>query len=52
MTPTLPDNGKPMFKPIAEPLERNDDHFRDSTKIDDTPVKLVRVAQFYFKEKE
>lgn len=70
MTPTLPDNWTPMFRPIAEPQDRNDDHIRDDTKMDhihyaanlvhivdvneltDTPAKLVRVAKFYFKEKQ
>jgi hypothetical protein len=52
MTPTLPDNWTPMFQPIAEPQERNDDHIVKVNELIDTPVKLVKVAKFYFKEKQ
>lgn len=50
MTPTLPDNWTPFFRPIAEDKERNDNHSEDKLDMIDTPAKLVRVAKFYFKE--
>ena len=46
MTPTLPDNWTP---PKYTPSPEKD---RDESKtIAPTPVKLVRVAKFYFKDK-
>lgn len=51
MTPTLPDNWMPIFQPIAEGSQRNDDHTGEIDEMIDTPAKLVRVAKFYFKEK-
>ena len=45
MTPTLPDN---WFPPQYTPTAEKD---RDDVKtIAPTPVKIVRVAKFYFKE--
>lgn len=52
MTPTLPDDWTPMFIPIAEDSQRNEDHIVHSHEMVDTPAKLVRVAKFYFKEKK
>ncbi len=50
MTPTLPDNWTPIFQPIAEDTQRNDDQSENKLDMIDTPAKLVRVAKFYFKE--
>jgi hypothetical protein len=53
MTPTLPDNWPPIPYPKPEPKERTDNHSEiipDDNLAAPTPVKLVRVAKFYFKE--
>ena len=50
MTPTLPDGWMPL---IFRPITAEDDDRNEEKEIKEpTPVKLVRVAKFYFKDKE
>jgi hypothetical protein len=48
MTPTLPDGWSPQ---IYDPIPEKDRNEKKEIK-EPTPVKLVKVAKFYFKDKE